>query len=53
LAVLAFAETLREPVEAAFFEFFGGATFLRELLFLVFFLVAIAQVYHCGPSRYI
>jgi hypothetical protein len=52
-AVLAFAETLREPVEAVLFEFFRGATFLRELLFLVFFLVAMPQVYHCAPSRYI
>ena len=51
-AVLAFDETLREPVEAALFEFLSGAIFLRELFFLVFFLVAIVQVYHCGPAQF-
>jgi hypothetical protein len=49
----AFNETLREPLEAALFEFLRGAIFLRELFFLVFFLVAMLQVYHCGPARYI
>jgi hypothetical protein len=44
---------LREPIEAARFEFLRGATFLRELflVLLVFFLVAMTQVYHCGSAH--
>jgi hypothetical protein len=30
-----------------------AATFLRELFFLVFFLMAMPQVYHCGPAQFI
>ena len=53
--VFALEETLREPLETALFEFLRGATFFRELflLFLVFFLVAMSQVYHCGPLQFI
>ena len=52
-AVFAFGETLREPLVAALFEFLRGAILLRELFFLVLFLVAMIQVYHPGPARYI
>jgi hypothetical protein len=52
-ALFALAKTLREPVEEALFECLRIAIFLRELFFLVFFLVAMPQVYHCGPARYI
>ena len=48
------AEILRERVEIALFELLPEARFLRALflLFLVFFLVAIAQVYHFGPAQF-
>ena len=52
-ALFVFAESLRELPETARLEFLRAATFLRELFFLVFFLVAMPQVYHCGPAQFI
>jgi len=49
-AVFAFDETLRETFEAALFEFLRGAIFLRELFFLVFFLVAMAPSLSLWPD---
>jgi hypothetical protein len=52
--VFALEETLREPLKAALLEFLRGATFFRELLLVLpgFFLVAMSQVYHCGPAQF-
>jgi hypothetical protein len=50
-ALFVFAEG--ELPETARLEFLRAATFLRELFFLVFFLVAMPQVYHCGPAQFI